>query len=277
MANEDTTKRRDEGGVCNDTTHTNRREFLQRATSGAMGLAILGEAGVHSSRLFVGPKVPDEEFLIPTSVIVILTDSPRTAGIFVTPKPSKYKASMMSHGATQLLYSSWFEEAAAPVRNFGTLLQLPAFRTTAPQEIGAFARGTPGFALSKTPLNAQPVVQRQTAAGERLSAPGLDPLVLNKGRLLTRQIGTNTVYYHETAAPIQPGLVPIIDRPFAIPADVVEAPEMMVSRGQAFPGSGCGACAICVGCIICGDVNYAVATTGLLAMAALGRVVPLPR
>jgi hypothetical protein len=226
----------------------------------------------------------DETYLVPTADTVILTDPVRTAAVFASAGRSPLPGAMLTRGATNLLYHSWFGESLRSVASAmrdacGDQAQDITFASAAALWIGE----QPGLSLQSKPTAAQRLGVEAVEKPKILALPGLNRITLQAGRLLTRQIAGRVVHYHEAAEHLPSGTVPRENLPYSVTLSVGDDvfPRLLPKQMTSAAGSSCAACAgcgLCAFCTLCGEVNFAVGVvgaTGLVGLVGLAGSFPI--
>lgn len=204
------------------------------------------------------------EFLVPSSDVIVLTDANKTAAVYGT--TTSPFGSMLSHGATKILFESWFSTTVNPMTAASSKAQI---------EHGAaqqWATGHPGLKISAAPPTAQPLHVEQIKAARTLQIGTMKPVMLSPGRLMQRQIQNHKVYYHEAATALSPNAVPRINEPLSISADQSITVAQLRSRPAPLVGNkcaGCAGCAVCAGCAFCAELNFYVGAVGFVGLVGL--------
>jgi hypothetical protein len=204
------------------------------------------------------------EFLVPSSDVIVLTDANKTAAVYGT--ATSPFGTMLSHGATKILFESWFGTTVNPMTHASSKAQIDH---SAAQQ---WATGHPGLEISVKPPAAQAVHVEQIQAGRQLQIGTLKPVKLSPGRLMQRQIQNHKVYYHEAATAMSPNVVPRIDAPLSISADQSITVAQLRARPAPLVGNkcaGCAGCAVCAGCAFCAEVNFYVGAVGFVGLVGL--------
>jgi hypothetical protein len=262
-----------------------RRKFLKGSAvgigAGALASSLVAKASdehkAEPSTPTLRPLGRPEDFIVPSGNIIILTDAENSAAVFATPAPYVFKGVMLSRGATRLLKESWFGGT-----DLVPALTVETANGLAPGSVAGWISLHPGLKLADKPV-AWPTSEVYVDQPQTLSVDGLKTIELGLGKLITRRIGAQTVYYHEAAQSLPAGTVPIIDELISIPADSdVATARFKASAYQIHAANKCAACAscaVCAGCVFCAEVNFyvgAVGTAGLIGLAGLASSIPLP-